>query len=128
EDAEYTHRSAQWPKRHGERMHDYIFLTENDPHEADDVFDQLRWGGQVVYASRSRRMMQGLAERYAQRGFAVVREGTAVRRQWLNVRIAFLPALFYVFIARKVLLVRPREITDRFTYDVRLDFDKSTKE
>jgi len=37
---------------------DFILAVENEPHEPDDVFARLRWGGQFVYASTSRRRLR----------------------------------------------------------------------
>src|SRR5688500_2628986 len=31
---------------------DFLFAFESDPHDPDEVFARLRWGGQFVYASR----------------------------------------------------------------------------
>ena len=43
---------------------DVLFVTDKDPHAPDDVFDRVRWGGQLVLISKSRRVIEAAAETY----------------------------------------------------------------
>ena len=43
---------------------DYLFLTEDDDFLPDEVFDRLRWGGQVVLVSRQRSVIEQVAAAY----------------------------------------------------------------
>jgi hypothetical protein len=107
---------------------DFIFAVENDPHEPDEVFARLRWGGQFVYASRSRRRVAEMNERFGQRGFETMPRPGLVRRTrsrfgfalpaWLP--LPLLSSTFHYFVARKVNLVLPRQFSERFTYHVQL--------
>lgn len=102
----------------------FLFAAEDDPHDPDVVFHRLRWGGQFVYVSRDRSRVAALPERYTQRGFEVVRPPACVRRGPFGLQARWLARLFgrkvHFFIARKVALTLPREISERFTYHVRL--------
>jgi tRNA A-37 threonylcarbamoyl transferase component Bud32 len=97
----------------------FIFAVEDDPHQPDDVFARLRWGGQFVYASRDRRRAVATADHFAQRGYEIVRGPTLFRRRLFGV----LPGLgrrIHYFAARKTQLILPRQLTDRFSYHVHL--------
>ena len=107
---------------------DFIFAVEGEPHEPDDVFARLRWGGQFVYASRSRRRVAEMNERFGQRGFETMPRPGHVRRarsrfgfalpSWLP--LPLLSSTSHYFVARKVNLVLPRQFSERFTYHVQL--------
>lgn len=99
---------------------DVLFRAEDEPHDPDDVFGRLRWGGMFVYASRDPAAVSGLPYRFSQRGYAVVEPPTFLRKPVLGLRLPLLSPKLHYFIARKVFLVRPREITERFTYHVQL--------
>ena len=58
-----------------------------------------------------------MAERFKRYGFAIDRGPTFERRGWA---IPFISKKIHVFVARKVDLIAPGEITNRFTYDVQL--------
>jgi hypothetical protein len=107
---------------------DFVFAVENEPHDPDDVFARLRWGGQFVYASRSRRRVAEMNERFGQRGFETMPRPGLVRRtrsrfgfalpSWLP--LPLLSSTFHYFVARKVNLVLPKQLSERFTYHVQL--------
>jgi len=107
---------------------DFILAVESEPHEPDDVFARLRWGGQFVYASTSRRRVAEMNERFGQRGFETMPRPGLIRRarsrfgfalpSWLPVPL--LSTTVHYFVARKVNLVLPRQFSDRFTYHVQL--------
>jgi hypothetical protein len=97
---------------------DFLIAGDDEPHEPDEVFGRLRWGGQIVYLTRNRANMDGIVDRFEQRGYVALRGPGVLRTGPL--RFLGLGRRVHYFIARKVLLTRPREITDRFTYHVRL--------
>jgi hypothetical protein len=107
---------------------DFVFAVENEPHEPDEIFAQLRWGGQFVYASRHRRRVAEMNERFGQRGFETMPQPGMIRRarsrfgfalpRWLTLPV--LSKTVHYFVARKVNLVLPRQFSDRFTYHVQL--------
>jgi hypothetical protein len=99
---------------------DVLFREEDEPHQPDEVFGLLRWGGLFVYASRDRERVAALPERFTQRGFETIYGPTFTRRCILGMRLPFLSRRLHYYVARKVFLIRPREITDRFTYHVQL--------
>ncbi len=98
----------------GEAPVDYYFAVENEPHLPDEVFWKVRWGGQLVYIARRRHKVAALAPLLEQRGFEVIQGPARARVGWWP-----LSGVHYL-VARKILLVPPREITDRFSYHVRL--------
>ncbi len=120
DDAEYqTHRDkTSLTCKQG--LVDYLFRIEDEPHGPDDIFDRLRWGGIFVYLSRTPSKLIGLADHFQQRGFEVLTNGSIVRDKRLGLRLPLLCPPRYLFVARKILLIRPRELTERFTYHVEL--------
>lgn len=100
---------------------DYVFAVENDPHRPDQVFPRLRWGGQFIYISRNRRKVAALPQRFRKRGFEVLHGPGYVRKGPFSLWIPFFSTRVYYFVARKVLLIPPGDISERFTYHVRLE-------
>ena len=113
---------------------DYLFLTERDPHRPEDVFERLRWGGQVVFVSRNRKTVQSVARSYEtwrkdQSDHAAwVVEHPLEREGRLSPRILGWYAPVYYMTARKVMLVPPGRFSDRFTYHVQLEKRGGTHE
>jgi hypothetical protein len=103
------------------RTLDYLFATASDPHKPAQVFDRMRWGGQFVFATRQARQAESLAKAFAQTGFVIERGPERINRRFLGIPLVGLAPRIYFFVARKVLLVRPGDYTNRFTYDVRLE-------
>lgn len=104
-------------------MADYRFATEQDPHDPETVFWQVRWGGNFVFCSKSKDKVRQTAEQFANAGFLLERPVGAVRQP-----MKFLPFLgrkVHYFIGRKMQLIPPGDITDRFTYMVELTADKA---
>lgn len=100
---------------------DYLFTTPEVAHEPQEVFPRLRWGGQLVFVSPDGAEVADLASKYRdRRGFVLEREPARVCPRRLGLRMPFLSRPAHYFAARKVLLVQPGQMTDRFTYDVRL--------
>jgi hypothetical protein len=99
---------------------DYLIAVEDEPHAPEEIFARLRWGGQFIYASRNRARMKGMAEQFEARGFEVSRGLGSLRTgPWR--RVPFLGHKVWYIIFRKLYLVLPREITERFTYHVQLE-------
>ncbi len=92
-----------------------ILLASTPANAAPDpVFDRLRWGGQLVYVSRQRGELAQLAQAYAQRPeFDLELGPVAGARRWVRRGASW-------FVARKVLLDRPEQLTTRHSFDVRL--------
>ena len=101
---------------------DFLFAFESDPHDPDDVFARLRWGGQFVYASKHGRRVEDMNERFGQRGFETMPRTGMIREPLplFGLRLPLLSKKLHYFVARKVNLVLPRQFSDRFTYHVQL--------
>lgn len=119
-DPEYQQhlRSTSLTREQG--LVDYLFAVEGEPHLPDEVFDRLRWGGVFVYVANRRDHLHQLAERFRQRGFVVHVEAKRIYERRLGIRLPIWSPRRWLMVARKVLLIRPREITERFTYHVEL--------
>ena len=119
--------AAEVPAAHtvppGERAPlDFLFACESDPHDVDDVFARLRWGGQFVYASRHARRVVDMNEAFGQRGFETMPRPGVIREPLplFGWRLPLLSKKVHYFVARKVNLVLPRQFSDRFTYHLQL--------
>jgi len=108
---------------------DVLFLTDKDAHHPADVFDRLRWGGQVVVISKSRRAIEDAVETYrtwrihpGERGAWIIEQPLGIEKKYLlNLRLLGWRTPIYFLIARKILLVPPGKTSDRFTYNVYLE-------
>jgi len=117
------HPPAAYTVPRGERaLLDFLFAHENEPHDPDDVFARLRWGGQFVYASRHHRRVVEMNEAFGQRGFETMPRAGTIREPLplFGLRLPLLSKKLHYFVARKVNLVLPRQFSDRFTYHVQL--------
>lgn len=101
----------------GADLCDFVFAVDDEPHLPDDVFGRLRWGGQFIYISSDAERVVALPDRFRQRGFVPIHGPTPLR---LGLRIPFWSKRVWYFAARKAFLIRPREISDRFTYHLQL--------
>ena len=110
--------TSSFVKKNG--LVDILFHQEDEPHFPDEVFGKLRWGGLFVYAARDLEHVASLPYRFAQRGFVIVQDPTMVRQPILGLRLPFISPKLHYFVARKVFLIRPREVTERFTDHVEL--------
>jgi ribosomal protein S18 acetylase RimI-like enzyme len=101
---------------------DFLFAYENEPHDPDDVFSRLRWGGQFVYASKHGRRVEQMNELFGHRGFETMPRPGMIREPLplFGVRLPLLSKKLHFFVARKVNLVLPRQFSDRFTYHLQL--------
>ena len=98
---------------------DMLFLSQGDAPQVEGVFERLRWGGQFVYVSRNAKDVADKARRFAQSGAFVIESAPArrVKRLWGMMPFG---RRYHYFVARKILLIKPGESTERFTYHVQL--------
>jgi tRNA A-37 threonylcarbamoyl transferase component Bud32 len=115
-DAEFRHLADGVSKPHNGQS-DYLFGSD-EAASPDKLFPRLRWGGQFVYASKNRTKTAETAKNFTDRGFALTRGPASVRKR---LHIPFVTRKTHYFIARKTQLVLPRDISDRFTYQVQLE-------
>jgi len=104
---------------------DFLFAAENEPHHPDIVFRLLRWGGQFVYISKDARRVNATMETFLRRGFEVTVAPSVVRKPFLGMTLPLLSRPVYYVVVRKVQLVLPREVNERFTYHVHLSHDRA---
>jgi hypothetical protein len=95
---------------------DALICTAGQKHSAREMFDRLRWGGLVLYISADRHDAVKFNIHLGERGYETVGKIRAMRRGW----VPFLRRTVWYFLARKVLLVQPGHLSDRFTYHVHL--------
>lgn len=114
-------RSATQPER---VLSDLLFAGPGEPRLPDEVFPKLRWGGTFVYVSPNEKRVYQLADRFdAKRGFVLEKPVTPLWANTFRLRLPGLAVRGYSFAARKVELLQPGDVTDRFTYHVRLEPD-----
>ncbi len=100
---------------------DYFLAAADDACAPDEVFDRLRWGGLFVYASTKLSQVAEVARKFSQMGgFVIDKDPAHAYRGLFGLPIKFLGSKIHYFLARKVLLIKPGESTDRFTYHVQL--------
>jgi hypothetical protein len=114
------------PARPGDHPVDYLFLRDQDPHLPAEVFDRLRWGGQVVLVSRNPKIIKAAAKAYqtwrkeqADHGAWEVEKPMGVEQRPLLRFFGWRQGVYFLT-ARKVMLVPPGKSSDRFTYHVQL--------
>ena len=103
-------------------MADYRFATESDPHDSETVFWQTRWGGNFVFVSKSKKEVRETAKEFSNAGFLLERPIGSVKQPMRF--LPFLGSKVHYFVARKMQLIPPGDITDRFTYMVELSADR----
>jgi hypothetical protein len=103
---------------------DFLFLTDTDPRNPDDVFPRLRWGGQAILLSDSKSAITTAAAAYENwkggGGWAVEQSPAALKKLPAILRLFGLKTRAYYLIVRKLSLVPPGNTSDRFTYNVNL--------
>jgi tRNA A-37 threonylcarbamoyl transferase component Bud32 len=99
---------------------DFLFAAGDQPHDAQDIFHRLRWGGLFLFASDNRDEVKSLAETFTACGFRLEHSPAFIRKPWAGLRIPLLSKKIHYFVARKVFLIPPGEDTERFTYQVQL--------
>jgi hypothetical protein len=117
-DPEFRHLRHNTSLAKPNALVDYVLAADGDSHQPDDVFTRLRWGGQFVYLSRRRQDIEPLPELFSRRGYFIETPPTSLRT---GLGLPLFSRKAHYFIARKNWLVRPREITERFTYHVELE-------
>ncbi|QDU35324.1 Phosphotransferase enzyme family protein [Poriferisphaera corsica] len=98
---------------------DALIAKSGDPSSPDAVFGKLRWGGVFGYVGQQGQQVRRLAEMYDGRNGFVLERGVETiwgGRGFMGIG----RKKGYSFIARKVHLIQPGEVTDRFTYCVQL--------
>ncbi|HEX3355690.1 MAG TPA: phosphotransferase [Tepidisphaeraceae bacterium] len=116
EDEEFSRYVHARPTRDG--LVDLLHVDADEAPKAKKLFKKLRWGGLCLVAANHKRQLLETAEEFKSHGFAIERGPTFVRRgRW---PIAFLNRKIHAFVARKIDLILPGEITNRFTYHVQL--------
>ena len=118
-DEEYQRFGPRDSSAGSAHMSDYVFAVEDETHRADDIFNRVRWGGQFIYLSYDRAKVESLPAQYADAGFELLRGPGFLRTGWLRF-VPFMGRKLWYFAARKLFLARPRDITERFTYNVQL--------
>ncbi len=100
---------------------DFLFATGRDPKLPDEVFDRLLWGGLFIYVDRDAKRVQRIAQDYdGKRGFILETPASYTRIGRLGICIPGLSTCVHYFAARKVKLIQPGQLTERFTYQVEL--------
>lgn len=97
----------------------YLILADATQAHPDAIFNRLRWGGQVACAVRSNRELADLSRRLASLGFAIDHPAQITSGRWPRL-LHWLGPSRRVLLARKTSLIRPSELTERFTYSVEL--------
>jgi hypothetical protein len=116
-DDEFRHLFSPGTSARCGGLADYLLAVGDEPHEADEIFGKLRWGGQFVYVTRNARQAAEAAKRFGERGFVFMRGPACIRE---GIPLPLLCRKTHYFVARKVQLTLPREFSDRFTYQVQL--------
>src|SRR5690606_31100043 len=83
---------------------------------------QTRWGGNFIFVSKSKDLVRETAEQFSKSGFLLERPIGHIKQPFKF--LPFLGSKIHYFIARKMQLIPPGDITDRFTYMVELSVDK----
>ncbi len=106
---------------HHEGPRDYIILTPGEGVTPHDVFPRLRWGGSVAVVSSNAPAVWAAAQLFNPRaGFNLDVEPTTFHAGLFGLKLPFFGRKLHYFIARKVSLIWPGQVTERFTFDVRL--------
>ena len=93
-----------------------------DPKGVDDVFGRLRWGGVFACVDPNPERLGKLLTQYDGANGFVIEQG--FDELWAGPRGLRIPGVTpraYFFVARKVQLVRPGKVSQRFTFDVSLE-------
>jgi hypothetical protein len=103
------------------RLSDALLCTAADPHAPMELFNRLRWGGQVVFVTLDRDQAQRHSVQLADNGFEITQKPAVAARGPFGMPIPFFSQKTHYFVARKVQLIVPGQTTDRFTYHVHLE-------
>lgn len=93
----------------------------------DAAFDRLRWGGQVAVVSTRPRVLDALVNQYRNRPeFRIELAGQRTTEPWLTALRHLRRPTHHWFVARKVMLEHPDDLTVRHSHDVRLEPDHTS--
>ncbi len=102
-------------------LKDHIFSDTENPPSPESVFDELRWGGRFIYVAKNPAQLSTVMQRFSRyEGFVMDSRGSSITDYPLGIPIPFLGKKLHYFVARKVLLIKPGESSERFTYHVQL--------
>jgi hypothetical protein len=99
---------------------DSIVTAASDGHSPKVIFNRLRWGGQVVFVAADQHEAVKQSIGLEEYGFEITQPVKRLVRRRFGLPLPFLKQCLWYFVARKVLLVPPGQLTDRFTYHVHL--------
>lgn len=100
---------------------DFLFAVGSDPKLPDEVFHQLLWGGTFIYADRDEARVRRIAQDFdRKRGFILETPHARTLLDRMGIRLPVWCSRVHYFAARKVGLIQPGEVTERFTYKVEL--------
>jgi tRNA A-37 threonylcarbamoyl transferase component Bud32 len=126
-DEEFQRVADAKPTRDG--LVDLVHVDVDEVADAKKVFKKLRWGGLCLVAAHHKRQLLETAEQFKMNGFAIERGPTYVRQgRWPIAFLGFLNRKIHAFVARKIDLILPGEVTNRFTYHVQLARNDDPKE
>jgi len=104
----------------GKELANTLLCTSADAPNPGELFDRLRWGGQVVFICDSREEAARIGARMIDSGFEITHKPSHITRGWLGLPIPLLSRRVHFLVARKVALIVPGQTTDRFTFHVHL--------
>ena len=104
----------------GKELANTLLCTSADGSKPGDLFDRLRWGGQVVFVCDSREETTRMGSRLVDSGFEITHKPSHITRGWLGLPIPLLSRRVHFLVARKIALIQPGQTTDRFTFHVHL--------
>ncbi|MBB6429820.1 phosphotransferase [Algisphaera agarilytica] len=107
-------------------MVDIRLAGPGEPKQPDEVFERLRWGGLFACVDPNPERVGKIMQAYDNKNGFVLEQG--FDELWggpLGLRIPGVTPRAYCFVARKTHLVPPGQVTDRFTFDVKLAEDDS---
>lgn len=107
-------------------MVDIRLAGAGEPKQPDEVFDRLRWGGLFACVDTNPERVGKIMQQYDGRhGFVIEQGFDEIWGGPMGLRIPGITPRAYCFVARKTHLVPPGQVTDRFTFDVKLAEDDS---
>ncbi|MEM1107887.1 MAG: phosphotransferase [Planctomycetota bacterium] len=107
-------------------MVDIRLAGPGDPKQPDEVFDRLRWGGLFACVDQDPERVGKVMQQYdGKHGFVIDQHFDELWAGPLGLRIPGVTPRAFSFVARKTHLVPPGQVTDRFTFDVKLEEDES---
>jgi len=119
--AEFAQYGKNNSELHKRRLVDFFYIVAGDEVSVHRLFDRLRWGGLCVFISNDAKDVAKMAQRLEETGCYVFEKRTACAWEgWFGLPIPWVSRKVHYLVARKVMLLRQGETTDRFTYHVQL--------